>query len=153
MHAILSKFIFPLAKAKSGISQENKNKKGDASPMGQPLIITNSNSFAFGGRKKFSAGREPVRIGPLTLNFLLVVLICAAGVFYIFEVNDVATQGYKIRELEKRAQELRDNNEKLKIQEAELRSMYNIEEKTKNLNMVAPESISYMALPGNVAMK
>lgn len=121
--------------------------------MSQSLTATNSNSLVFGGRKKFSSSREPVRIGPLTLNFLLVVLICAAGVFYIFEVNDVATQGYKIRELEKRAQELKDSNEKLKIREAELRSMYNIEEKTKDLNMVAPGSISYMALPGNVAMK
>ena len=35
------------------------------------------------------------------------------------------------RILEKQAQDLRDSNEKLKIKEAELRSMYNIEEKTK----------------------
>jgi len=120
--------------------------------MSQSLTITNSNSLAFGRRKKF-AERQPVRIGPLTLNFLLVVLICAAGVFYIFEVNDVATRGFKIKELEKRVQELEDSNAKLKIREAELRSMYNIEEKTKDLNMVAPGNISYMALPGNVAMK
>jgi len=121
--------------------------------MSQSLTITNSNSLAFGKRKKFSAERQPIRVGPLTLNFLLVVLICAAGVFYIFEVNDVATRGYKIKELEKRAQDLESNNEKLKIREAELRSMYNIEERTKNLNMVAPGNISYITLPGNVAMK
>lgn len=87
------------------------------------------------------------------MTFALVVLICAMGVFYIFEVNNVATQGYTIRDLEKQAQDLRNSNEKLKIREAELRSMYNIEERTKNLNMIAPKDVSYMALPGNVAMK
>ena len=48
---------------------------------------------------------------------------------------------------------LKDSNEKLKIKEAELKSMYNIEEKTKDLNMVAPKDVSYLTLPGNVAMK
>jgi len=103
--------------------------------------------------KKGAIKNKPIKTGRITWTLLLVTLICAAGVFYIFEVNNVATQGYTIRDLEKQAQELRDNNEKLKIREAELRSMYNIEQNSKDLNMTAPKDVSYMALPGNVAMK
>ena len=118
----------------------------------QFLTITQSNSHVFGERKR-AIKSKPVRVGRVTLNFLLVVLICTAGVFYIFEVNNVATQGYQIKDLEKKVQDLKNSNENLKIREAELRSMYNIEEKTKDLNMTAPKDVSYISLPGDVAMK
>ena len=120
--------------------------------MSQSLAISHSNSIAFGKRKK-AIKDQPEKAGRITLTFVLVTLICAFGVFYIFEVNNVATQGYKIRALEKQAQDLKDKNEKLKIREAELRSMYNIEEKTRDLNMTVPKDVSYLSLPGNVAMK
>lgn len=123
--------------------------------MSQFLTIAKSNSLAFGGRKR-AIRQKPVSSSGMewvNLSFLLVVLICLLGVGYIFEVNRVATQGYEIRELEKRVQDLKDKNEKLKIREAELRSMYNIEQNSKDLDMVAPKDVSYMQLPGNVAMK
>jgi cell division protein FtsL len=120
--------------------------------MGRILVLSPSNSLGVGERKG-NIKKNPMRMGRATLNFLLVVLICTAGVFYIFEVNNVATQGYKIKELEQKMQNLKDSNEKLKIREAELRSMYNIEEKTKQLDMTAPQNVSYMSLPGNTAMK
>ena len=120
--------------------------------MSQIPTITHSNSAVFGERKR-AIKTEPAKAGKITWSFLLVCLICSAGVFYIFEVNNAATQGYTIQSLEKQAQELRDKNEKLKIREAELRSMYNIEERTKGLNMIAPKDVSYLTLPGSVAMK
>ncbi len=120
--------------------------------MSQTLVINHSGSAVFSGRKK-AIKAKPEKTSKITWSFLLVSLVCASGVFYIFQVNSSATQGYKIQALEKQVQELRDNNEKLKIREAELRSMYNIEEKTKNLNMTAPKDVSYMMLPGDVAMK
>lgn len=117
--------------------------------MSQAIAISRQN---FAGLGKKAAKKQP-KESRLTFSFLFVVLICALGVFYIFEVNNVATQGYQIQSLEKKVQDLKDTNEKLKIREAELRSMYNIEEKTKELNMSAPANVSYMQLPGNVAMK
>jgi cell division protein FtsL len=123
--------------------------------MSQFLTITQSNSLPLGERKR-TLKQKSIRLGGLertNLFFLLVVLICILGVCYIFEVNSVATQGYKIRELERQLQELKDNQEKLKIKEAELRSMYNIEQNSKGLDMVAPKDVSYMQLPGDVAMK
>ncbi len=120
--------------------------------MSRILTLTHSNTVGLGERKQ-AIKSQPARVGKVTLNFLLVVFITALGIFYIFEVNSNATKGYEIRLLEKRVQELKDSREKLKIQEAESKSMYNIEERTKGLNMVAPKDVSYLTLPGDVAMK
>jgi len=120
--------------------------------MSRILTFPHSSSVGIGERKQ-AIKNHPARVGRVTLNFLLVVFIAALGVFYIFEVNSNATKGYEIRSLEKKVQELKDSQERLKIKEAELKSMYNIEERTKNLNMVAPKDVSYLTLPGSVAMR
>ncbi|HLM84306.1 MAG TPA: hypothetical protein VK254_03810 [Candidatus Bathyarchaeia archaeon] len=120
--------------------------------MSQFATITHSNPVVFAERKK-AIKKNPAKAGKIAWSFLLVILICVSGVFYIFEVNNVATQGFKIRELEKQVQDLKNSNGNLKIKEAQLRSMYNIEERTKDLDMTAPKDVSYMMLPGNVAMK
>lgn len=123
--------------------------------MSRILTLSQSNAVGLGQRKQAIKSQPvpPSGIGRVTLNFLLVAFIAALGIFYIFEVNSNATKGYEIRLLEKKVQELKDSQERLKIQEAQLKSMYNIEERTKNLNMVAPKDVSYLTLPGNVAMK
>jgi hypothetical protein len=126
--------------------------RGDASPMSRFLTITNSNSLGIGQRKRV-VKPQSLRIGNVTINFILATLVCLLGVFYIFEVNNIATKGYEIKSFENRLEDLRKENERLKIQAAESKSMYNIEEKTKELNMVVPKDISYLSLPGNVAMK
>jgi cell division protein FtsL len=120
--------------------------------MSRFLTITNSNSVSFGERKK-TVRPNSIKVGNVTLNFLLVALICILGVFYIFEVNNMATKGYEIKSLENKINDLKKDNEKLKIQSAELKSMYNIEEKTKELNMVVPKNTSYLNIPGDMAMK
>ncbi|MFA5926514.1 MAG: septum formation initiator family protein [Parcubacteria group bacterium] len=120
--------------------------------MSRFLTITNSNSVSFGERKK-TVKPNSLKVGNITLNFLVAALICLLGVFYIFEVNNMATKGYDIKKLESQIGDLKKENENLQIRSAELKSMYNIEEKTKELNMVAPKDISYLNVPGNVAMK
>lgn len=119
--------------------------------MSRYLTITNSSSVRFGERKK-SLNARP-KMGRVTLSFILVTLVCAAGVFYIFEVNNLATKGYEIRNLENQLNKSQKENETLRIQAAELKSLNKIEEKTKDLNMVAPKDVSYLNLPGDVAMK
>lgn len=120
--------------------------------MSRYLTLTNSSSVRFGERKG-AIKTQQAKMGGVTLSFLLVALICATSVFYIFEVNNLATKGYEIKNFETQLDKLKKENEQLNIRAAELKSMYNIEEKTKDLNMVAPKDISYLNLPGDVAMK
>ncbi len=119
--------------------------------MSRFLTITNSTSTRIGSRKK-ALNSEKVKIGKITLNFILVILICMAGVIYIYEVNRLAVRGYEISSLEKQIQEIREENERIKIRAAEIKSMYKIEEEMKQINMSAPKNVTYIQLPGQMAI-
>lgn len=80
------------------------------------------------------------------INPVLVVLACSAfsGLFYIYSVNQTAVKGIAIRNAEKQIQQQKKNNESLKIKEAELKSLYRIEDASRQLNMVNAESVKYL---------
>lgn len=83
---------------------------------------------------------------------VFVVLACAvfSGLFYIYSVNQTAVKGIEIRNVEKDIAEQQKNNESLKIREAELKSLYHIEEKSKEMNMTNASNVKY--LEGNVSV-
>ncbi|EKD46597.1 MAG: hypothetical protein ACD_67C00154G0001 [uncultured bacterium] len=77
---------------------------------------------------------------------VFVVLACTAfsGLFYIYSVNQTAVKGIAIRNAEKEISQQKKNNESLKIKEAELKSLYRIEETSKQLNMAPVVSVKYI---------
>lgn len=79
---------------------------------------------------------EPVAHKSHNAGFIspvFIVLACTAfsGLFYIYSVNQTAVKGIAIRNAEKEITEQKRLNEALKIKEAELKSLYNIENETK----------------------
>lgn len=82
----------------------------------------------------------------------LVSILLACGIFYVYEINLLATKGYEIREAENRVKELAQDSRQLKIREVELRSMYTIEKSMNNFNLVSPSNVSYIEIDGPVAM-
>jgi hypothetical protein len=89
----------------------------------------------------------------LSLSSVLVLMVFVFGAFYLYQVNDLATKGYEIRDIENRIQTLEKESKKMQIKEVELRSMYNIEKSTQDLNLVNPQSITYVEMDGPVAMR
>lgn len=85
--------------------------------------------------------------------FALAFLIVIMGSFYLYQVNDLATKGFDIRDLEKQIQDLEKDGKQMQIKEVELRSMYNIEKSTGELNLVNPSNVTYLEVNGPVAMK
>jgi hypothetical protein len=83
----------------------------------------------------------------------LVTMIFTCGAVYLYQVNDLATKGYEIRDIENRIQVLEKESKKMKIKEVELRSMYNIEKSTQELNLISPKSVTYVEMDSSVAMK
>jgi len=77
---------------------------------------------------------------------VIVVLVSMvfSGLFYIYSVNQTAVKGIEIRKIEKEIAEQEKNNEALKIKEAELKSLYNIEGSSKNLDMTQAENVKYV---------
>lgn len=95
-------------------------------------------------------------IGKIGLGFVIFMMltgIIASGAFYLYQVNSIAVQGYEMKKVENRIQVLEKENQKLKIQEVESKSMYNIEKSTEDLNLVSSLEISYIEVKGPMAMK
>ena len=75
---------------------------------------------------------------------LLVIIIGTAGLVYLSQVNSLATKGYKIKELENKAADLRDQNKQYELQITELRSTARINEAIKKLEMVEVARVEYL---------
>ncbi|KKP95354.1 MAG: hypothetical protein US25_C0071G0004 [Candidatus Moranbacteria bacterium GW2011_GWE1_36_7] len=84
---------------------------------------------------------------------VFVVLACTlfSGLFYIYSVNQTAVKGIAIRSAEQEIVKQKKENEILKIREAELKSLYNIEESSKQLNMAQSANIKYLEESPSVA--
>ncbi|MFC1638534.1 hypothetical protein ACFL2R_03860, partial [Patescibacteria group bacterium] len=64
-----------------------------------------------------------------------------------------AMQGYKIKEIEKEIEDLRGEAERLQIREAELNSLYRLEEEGRNLDMHDVDDVMYVKGKQPVALR
>ncbi len=87
-------------------------------------------------------------------NYMLVVLLVSAGVYYLNLVNQRAVSGYKIAKLEKKVNELKKINEKLDVKLAELQETAHIKEAAKAMQMAVVDEVEYItALTGELAQR
>lgn len=77
---------------------------------------------------------------------VFVVLSCMAfsGLFYMYSVNQTAVKGLAIRNAEREIVQQKKDNESLKIKEAELKSLYRIEESSRQLEMIDSTNVKYL---------
>jgi len=86
------------------------------------------------------------------------VLVAAFALFfsavaYLYALNRGATQGFETQKLEREIGTLENENGKLRITEAELRSLTRIEDATKSREMVAPAQPIVIENHGVVALR
>ena len=67
----------------------------------------------------------------------MVLATIGIGFTYLIQTNVVVTEGYKIRDLQQKADGLKQEHDKLNLQYIGLQSMANVINKTSNLNLVA----------------
>jgi len=103
-------------------------------------IPTNKNGF---GKRKRTI-RNKIIIGRVALGFITIYLVCSFGLFYLIQANKVATKGYEICHYEEKIKELQRTNQKLKLEAAELQSVYRLREARKKFNLVEITKVSYM---------
>jgi len=82
-----------------------------------------------------------------------VLLFASSLVIYLFQVNTIAAKGFHVRELEKQISQVKENNEKLKLQVVEMRSMTDLSERVENLQMVEVDKITYYDTAGQVVAR
>jgi len=74
---------------------------------------------------------------------ICIIVILIFGV-YLFQVNGITKTGYKLRELEDRAGELKLVNEKLEIKTAKLQAISKIKKEAEALGLVEVDNIKYI---------
>lgn len=80
-------------------------------------------------------------------------LVVVLGASYLYATNKVAVQGFAIRSAEKEIAQLKQDNNQLRIEEAELKSLYRIEEAGKRLNMFEPMEVIYIEDSNSIALR
>lgn len=126
--------------------------------------LRGSKNVAYSSRNILSMKKKPATLGKNRdqdnsavkvnkLGLVLTISVVLLGIFYLYQVNDLANKGYEMKEVETRIANLLEANEKNKIRELELRSMYNIEKATENLDLVNSSNVSYLEIDGPIAMK
>lgn len=85
-----------------------------------------------------------LRLGNISLGFLIVVLIGVMGLLYISQINSVAVAGYTIKEADKKIEELNRKNKEFGLELARLQSVNNIKNESQRLNMVELTSASFV---------
>jgi hypothetical protein len=80
-------------------------------------------------------------------------VVVVLGACYLYTTNRVAVQGFAIRGAEKEIARLKQDNKQLRIQEAELKSLYRIEEAGKRLNMFEPTEVIYIEESNSIALR
>jgi cell division protein FtsL len=85
--------------------------------------------------------------------FLLIMLfvVCSA---YVWQINSVATQGYYLKDLDKKLEILEKRNDHLQVEATQLKSLSRVEEEVKNLGLVKIDTVHYLTVvDSSVAFK
>lgn len=81
-------------------------------------------------------------------------MIIFFGIAYLLQTNDMSVKGYKIKDLENKADELLENNKKLKLQINEKQSLNYINNKLEDFRLVEGGRVDYLSAKINsVAVK
>ncbi len=97
--------------------------------------------------------KKPFQFGSASAGILIVAFLGLMAGMYLYSTNSTAVKGFEIRQVEKDIAELKKTQEQLRIKESEVKSLYHIEDSTKQLNMAGYQKISYIEEAGPVALR
>lgn len=107
-------------------------------------------------RERASQPEEENRVGSWWFRFLCFFSMASIFVsvgFYLFLVNQNVVSGYSMRIAEKRVTEVSNEFQKLRIREAELRSLYGLEDASARLDMVPIQDAVSLEEHGSIAYR
>ena len=111
------------------------------------LTITSSRTTKRGVRKR-TVGND-VKIGPVTFVVTTVSILALIGFLFLAQLFQTSTKGYEISTLRDQVGELKEENKKLEIKAAELRSFENVNQSVEKFNMVKSNNVVYLKKVGS----
>lgn len=119
--------------------------------MSQSLIFRSLTKRNKINRKTVS---KRIKESEKVVNYLVMILICAMGLLYIFQTNDITTKGYDVEKYEKKLSNLQKENQKMAVELADLKSMDNFGDKINRFSAISYKDITYITSSSSiVAMK
>jgi cell division protein FtsB len=85
-----------------------------------------------GNRKKQSAA---IRFGPALKVLFLCMLIAGSAIGYVWQKNEIYRLSQQIRQGESRLKQMTENNEKLRLKLADLRSPVMLDQRARELDL------------------
>lgn len=78
------------------------------------------------------------------IKMSVLMLTLFAGMSYMLQINDTATKGYVIRDLEGKKTDLEDEIASLQVYTAKLQSLSRVQKATKDKDMVRLSNVEYV---------
>lgn len=94
--------------------------------------------------RNYSPGFEKIMTWLEKGKIFILILLIIFGLAYFWQINNISTQGFQMKELEKNIQLLKEENQKLELEAARQQSMLNIDEQVQELGLVAVDKVEYL---------
>lgn len=90
-----------------------------------------------------------IRLPKINWKIILLLGFCSVlflSVFYVFQVNTMIKSSYSIKNYQKKADNLINENKNLEVNLAQISYLENIQNKTKELNFEKTKTIKYIQI-------
>ncbi len=101
------------------------------------MLITNSNSRESGLRKR-TIGQE-LKIGPLSIQFIVIIILAAMALLYLAQSTQGATKNYKLQELKDQKEKLEADTARMEVEAARLKSLNEVQKNSESLGLTQGE--------------
>ena len=110
--------------------------------MGKIITICNARDFTAADQK--IATRNEMKIGPVSIKFITIAIICLLSLFYLAQSQKTATRAYQIKSLQDEKEKILQQNEELQVGTAKLKSIENIQSEIGSLQLVPTGPVNYL---------
>jgi hypothetical protein len=94
--------------------------------MGRLLTIPATGSLRPGTRKR-TLSRTALAVGPVSLQFILIIAGTLIGFFYLIQSNRVSTDSLQLKAMEQKKTLVAEQNERLQVESARLQSIQQLQ--------------------------
>jgi hypothetical protein len=75
------------------------------------------------------------------------MLLAVLGIFYLVQINSLATKGYEMEKLQRVLTDINETNRRLELEVTALKSIENLEDSVRTLNLVPSQEMRYFQDP------
>jgi hypothetical protein len=108
------------------------------------MINLTPQGIANGEGAKKSTIKKKLKVGPISLNFVTIIIIALVTLFYLAQTQIGTAKKSQISELSKQKQELGREIEQLEVEAAKGRSIINIKKDAASFGMIPIQNIIYI---------